>query len=40
LPENGGETVERNYENKTEMNTKPAVKYQRIFLFEENEKTG
>ncbi len=40
LPENGAETIERNYENKTEINTKPAVKYQRLFLFEENEKTG
>ena len=40
LPEVGGETIERNYENKTDINTKPTVKYQRLFLFEENEKTG
>jgi hypothetical protein len=40
LPEVGGETIERNYENKTEINMKPTVKYQRLFLFEENEKTG
>jgi hypothetical protein len=40
LPELGGETIERDYENKTEMNMKPSVKYQRLFLFEEHEKTG